>query len=384
MTAPNRESAVLQPAVLQTDALEPAVLQAEVLRTGGARPESLQPDVLRTAALEPAALQADVFQTEADGAVPADGTPAGDMVVDNAFIDDTVDEGGEFVVISPFDNEEPLEEEDPAVIVDEDAGSPSRAQKVFKALFFVCAVFFAGELLWLFFVTPLRPLSSLVISGIDTLPLEQDDLMKKAGITARTSYMTFDTARAEKNLAAIPAVESVKAVKRFPGTARISLVPRKNIALFLVNIDGKTVPAYFDKYGVVSKIGGTKEEFLSVPVVSGLETDSITEGSRLPSVYARLFESLDRLASDSPKSYQAISEIEINKKTYDGFDITVFPSHAPVKVRMNADIDEETIGRMFVAIDVLEAKNEQVSEIDLRTETASYIVKGPAKPPVGL
>ncbi|MDR1231737.1 MAG: cell division protein FtsQ, partial [Spirochaetaceae bacterium] len=85
---------------------------------------------------------------------------------------------------------------------------------------------------------------------------------------------------------------------------------------------------------------------------------------------------LDKLSVAAPGLYQAISEIHINQRTYDGFDVTLFPSHSPVKIRINADLDEETIGRMFLLIDALEAKGEEVSEIDFRTGTASYIVKG--------
>ena len=117
-----------------------------------------------------------------------------------------------------------------------------------------------------------------------------------------------------------------------------------------------------------------------MPVVSGLEiADPVAEGTRLASVYIPLFENLDRLSSASPNVYQAISEIEINKKTYDGFDVTLFPSHAPVKIRMNADLGEEAVGYVFLLLDVLEAEGVQVSEIDYRTGTASYILKGGSK-----
>jgi cell division protein FtsQ len=280
-------------------------------------------------------------------------------------------------VREPFTEEGESAEEEAAVSgVSTGAESPSRIQKVFRILFFVCVLFFAGELVWLFLITPARPFSSVVITGTESGFMEKDEALSVAGIGAKTSYLSLDTRAAEKNLCGVPAVESAKVEKHFPGTVRITVVPRKSVALFLRNVNGKAVPVYFDKHGVVFKSGGGKTDaFRSVPVVSGIETTA-AEGSRLASAYIPLCERLDKLSSVSPNLYQAISEIAVNKKTYDGFDITLFPSHAPVKIRMNAELDEEAVGYVFLLLDVLEAEGVRVSEIDYRTGTASYMVKG--------
>jgi cell division protein FtsQ len=274
-------------------------------------------------------------------------------------------------------------EEEVAMSGKREAAAFSRIQKVFRVLFLVCVTFFAGELIWLFLITPMRPLSLVMVTGIKSgLPEgdeARDEVLRAVGITAKTSYLSFDTRAAEKSLLTVPAIESAKVVKQFPGTVRITVVPRKSVALFLRNVNGKDAPVYFDKYGVVFKVGGKneKEGILSVPVISGIETENgpVAEGERLSSVYIPLFENLDKLSSISPNLYQAISEIKINKKTYDGFDITLFPSQSPVKIRMNAELDEKKIGSAFLLLDVLEAKGVRVSEIDCRTGTASYIVK---------
>jgi cell division protein FtsQ len=257
-----------------------------------------------------------------------------------------------------------------------DAVAPlSRMQKVFKMVFFVCVIFFTGELVWLFLIAPMRPLSSVVIAGTEPGLLEKSDVLKAAGIGAKTSYFSFNTKAVERNLGTVPVIEGAKAVKQFPRSVRITVVPRKRVALFLRNLNGKIVPVYFDKHGVVFKVGGERDIFLSVPVVSGIENTTVAEGERLPSAYIPLFENLDKLSSVSPKLYEAISEIEINRKTYDGFDVTLFPSQSPVKIRMNAELDEETIGSAFLLLDVFEAKGMWVSEIDFRAGTASYMVK---------
>ncbi|MDR1229923.1 MAG: FtsQ-type POTRA domain-containing protein, partial [Spirochaetaceae bacterium] len=229
-----------------------------------------------------------------------------------------------------------IAEEETGEVVEPVAESPLRIRKVFKIIFFVCVIFLVGELAWLFLVTPMRPLSSVSVTGlngtliegtlISGFSIERNEVLQRAGIGRGTSYLTFDVKAAERNLCAVPFVESAKVVKYFPGTVRIMLVPRKSVALFLQNANGKAVPAYFDKHGVVFKIGGTRNAFQSVPVFSGLETDRIEEGARLPNAYIPLFENLDKLSVAAPGLYQAISEIHINQRTYDGFDVTLFPS----------------------------------------------------------
>ena len=251
---------------------------------------------------------------------------------------------------------------------------PSRIHRVFKILFFVCILFLCAEIVWFFLITPMRPFSVISIVGIDFSIVDRSVILDKAGINEKTSYLTFDENAAEKNVALIPVVESVKIIKHFPGAVTIHLIPRRAVALFLGASVGKTEPAYFDRHGVVFQIGGDARRFRSLPVVSGLETGHIFEGSRLSSVYIPLFENLDMLALKAPELFEAISEIGINKKTYDSFDITLYPSHSPVRIRMNAGLDEETMRYMFLVLDVLEAKNERVSEIDFRAGTASYFI----------
>jgi cell division protein FtsQ len=313
----------------------------------------------------------------------------------NAIENAIIIEENEFVTVPPLDlrlRERQLREREKMrereMTGDEEAEpeSPVWIRRVFKTLFFVCVIFFAGELVWLFLITPMRPFSSVTVvigaTGIDSGGLiEKDEVLRRAGINAKTSYLSLDTKTAERNLSAFPVIDSAKVVKFFPGTVRVTVVPRKSVALFLRNLNGKTVPVYFDKRGVVFETGSHDGAFLSVPVISGMEMDDarIAEGERLPGVYIPLFENLDRLSSASPKLYEAISEIEINRKTYDGFDVTLFPSHSPVKIRMNAELDEETVGYVFLLVDVLAEKGEQVSEIDFRTGTASYTLKGASR-----
>ncbi|MDR2181331.1 MAG: cell division protein FtsQ, partial [Treponema sp.] len=128
--------------------------------------------------------------------------------------------------------------------------------------------------------------------------------------------------------------------------------------------------------GMVFSVGreGYREEEI-LPLVSGISFDGAFAGMKLPRVYQGLFGQLETLAAEAPELLEAISEIRINAKNYDGFDLTVYPAHAGVRVRMGQDISEETLRYMLLMLDVVSSKLDFIDEIDFRTGTASYTVK---------
>jgi cell division protein FtsQ len=89
-------------------------------------------------------------------------------------------------------------------------------------------------------------------------------------------------------------------------------------------------------------------------------------------MYSTLFERLETLNKNAPELLAIISEIRINHRTYDGYDLTLYPAHKGVRVRVNEDITEETLRYMLLMMDVLSAKSQSIEEIDFRTGTASY------------
>jgi cell division protein FtsQ len=234
----------------------------------------------------------------------------------------------------------------------------------------------AGELIWLFAVNPALPLSVVEIRGIDSL--DRRVVLGQAGITPRTSYFSFNAENAENMLGYIPQVGDVEIVKKFPDTVSIVLRERKSAALALAEVDGRQTLVVFDKNGVVFQIGekGGLAIPAHLPILSGMVFENVRTGLRLPPFLTPLIKNISDLGEKSPQLLSVISEIHIHKKTSDNYDLILYPMHSPVKIRMGAELTEESLRYMLLLLDVLKEKGIDVDEVDFRTGTASYTIRG--------
>jgi cell division protein FtsQ len=165
-------------------------------------------------------------------------------------------------------------------------------------------------------------------------------------------------------------------IKRFPNRVELVLDPRRPAAMAFVDQGGRTFPALIDGDGMIFSVG---REGLqggeALPVISGLVLDGVFSGMKLPRIYSPLFLKLETLAREAPELLATISEIKINQKNYDGYDLTLYPAHRGVRVRVSQDLNEETLRYMLLMLDVLSEKSPGIEEIDFRTGTASYTIK---------
>jgi cell division protein FtsQ len=254
--------------------------------------------------------------------------------------------------------------------------SPSKPDRLLKRLIMIVMLILAAELIWLAGISPCMPLSSVEVSGIPGV--DRGTVLTLAEIDGQSSYMSVRPGKIEEALMAIPQVGAVRVTKQFPSKVRILLESRKAVALSLAGIGGRIRPVYFDKNGVVFKIGGAEslgDLPSSMPIISGLIFEQATVGMRLPPEFTEFFTELERIGDDAPELLAALSEIRINKKAYDGFDLVLYPVHNPVKVRVGSDLNENLLRYMILVIDVFKNKGVDVEEIDFRTGTASYTVK---------
>jgi cell division protein FtsQ len=93
---------------------------------------------------------------------------------------------------------------------------------------------------------------------------------------------------------------------------------------------------------------------------------------RLPVLFQHFLTDLGRLYSSDPDLLGTISEIRVNRRPYNGFDLVLFPVHYPAKIRVGNEITADTIRYMLLLIDVFIKQGVVVDEIDFRTGTASY------------
>jgi cell division protein FtsQ len=134
---------------------------------------------------------------------------------------------------------------------------------------------------------------------------------------------------------------------------------------------------YFDKHGVIFKFGTQPDQTLplNLPVISGLVITDPLPGMRLPTALTPFLHELAVIEEQAPVLLDAISEIRINRKPFDGFDLVLYPVHNPVRVLLGNSINEETLRYVLVMLDVFKEKSMHPAEIDFRSVMSPYSVK---------
>jgi cell division protein FtsQ len=254
------------------------------------------------------------------------------------------------------------------------AAGPSRTEKILKWFILVASMILGAELIWLLGVTPFMPFSRIDISGDSGLAREL--VFAAGGIHGQSSFISLNARDAEKALMVLPQLESAKVFKHFPDRLEIILEGRKAAAISLANLDGRIVPVLFDKEGVIFRVGLDRENpnALSLPIVSGLVIEQPVPGMRLPAMFNAFLSSLEEIEFSAPELLAAVSEIRINRKSFDGFDLILYPVHNRISVRLS-ELDEESLRYTLLMVDVLAAQNGGIESIDFRSGIASYTIQ---------
>lgn len=250
-----------------------------------------------------------------------------------------------------------------------------RFERSLVRIFIVCAVLLFAELIWLFVVVPCMPLVSVDITGMEQL--SRITVLDRAGINSRTSYFSFNAKKSTELLRTIPQIERVDINKKFPDSVSIKLYGRTASAIALARLDGKIVPIIFDKEGVIFQIGdnGGMASAGKLPLLSGLVFENVRTGLRLPEFLTPLLSDIDNLSKTSPEVLAALSELQINRKGSDNFDIILYPAQNHVRIRVGAKLSSEKISYALLLLDVLKERHINVDEIDFRSGIASYKVR---------
>jgi len=253
--------------------------------------------------------------------------------------------------------------------------APTRFEKFLRVFIVLAVLCLAGELVWLLGITPFRPFSGIEISGYEGIAREE--ILARAGISPDSSYFSVNVVNSEKALMGFSALESVKVLKHFPDKLHIILESRKPVAYALSSLNGRTVPVLFDNRGVIFRIGGNENDeslLYLLPVISGLVIEDPFPGMKLPVMFVPLFQALEKIGISAPELFQAVSELRINRKSSDSFDIILYPAHKKIKVRLS-ELNEDLLRYTLLMVDVLASKDSGISSLDFRSGIASYIPK---------
>ncbi|MDR0553788.1 MAG: FtsQ-type POTRA domain-containing protein [Treponema sp.] len=266
--------------------------------------------------------------------------------------------------------------EDPVTTEAVKENSAPGMEKWLKILIFVVALALGGELIWLFGIKAMMPLSSVEVAGIPGI--DRTAILAQAGIGSHSTYITVNSQAVKDALEELYQVGSAKVIKRYPDRLQILLEPRRPAAMALITIGDRLRPVYFDKHGVVIKIGNSGRDGPAVPtlpLISGLGLEGAFLGMKLHPQFEALFSRLEKISAVSPELLASVSEIHINWKTYSGYDLILYPIHQQIRFRLESDLNDDMLRYMLLMIDIFSSQSVTVDEVDLRTGTASYIKK---------
>jgi len=266
--------------------------------------------------------------------------------------------------------------------------APTAFEKTIRVLIILAVLSLAGVLVWLLGIAPFKAFSGIEIIGGEErsrgraaqaddrsfFGLNREAILAKAGVTHDSSYFSANTKAMEKALMGFAGFESVRVFRHFPDKLQIVLEGRKAVASALADVDGRTVPVLFDSQGVIFQVGHDINDGIinrQLPLISGLVIEDPSPGIRLPVIFTSLFKELEKIERSAPELLAVISELKINRRSFDGFDLILYPVNKKVKVRLS-EINEDLLRYTLLMIDVLASREAGVETLDFRAGIASY------------
>ncbi len=243
--------------------------------------------------------------------------------------------------------------------------------KILKIAFVILCILLLTEVIIYKMAIPCFSSPKVTFSGIKTYKTKE--LGKKLLVMNSTNWLNFDAKQAQSILASIPGIEKVAVVKRFPDKIYIHITERTPVAMTFINEKGKSIPVQIDRNGVLfTQNTENHAADVSVPIISGLPIEHLTDGMRIPEKYKGLVDQISYIRSLPQDYFAAISEICVVPKEYGNYELTLIPVNSHTKVLTDRTLTEEALQYMMVVLDVVDSIEPDVSEIDLRYGAVSY------------
>ena len=238
-----------------------------------------------------------------------------------------------------------------------------------KILLVVLGIIIIAEALIYTILMPCLAPVKVTYSGLETFSAQQ--ISNYLGITPKLTWIQFDSAKAATKLASNAVIENVVIEKHFPDQVLVNIVERKAAAVSLVNVNGKTVPIQIDKNGVIFAVDRGMPNS-SVPLITGLNLETIAEGLRLNGRLRPLMEQIAEIQIANPDYFSVLSEIKVLAKDYGSYELEVYPIHSRVKVITDRILTLESLQQMMVILDVVNSMKTNISVLDMRYGSISF------------
>ena len=241
----------------------------------------------------------------------------------------------------------------------------------FKVIAILFMIFLGIEAVIYAFLVPCFGIPRVEYKGLETI--SSDLLEEKLEPMATDSWNKFNPSRAVALLSTVSGIESVSVDKKFPDQVVISVKERVAVANSIVFENGRSKSVQIDENGVVFTANSDAlAQDTSIPLVTGIPSENLVEGMRLPSKYRVLMEQISQIRSLPQKYFAVISEIQIVPKEFGNYELALYPAFSKVRVLTDPQLNEDAIKCMMVVLDVVNSIEADVSEVDLRYGSVSY------------
>lgn len=245
----------------------------------------------------------------------------------------------------------------------------------FKVIAILFMIFLGIEAVIYAFLVPCFGIPRVEYKGLETI--SSDLLEEKLEPMATDSWNKFNPSRAVALLSTVSGIESVSVDKKFPDQVVISVRERVAVANSIVFENGRSKSVQIDENGVVFTANSDAlAQDTSIPLVTGIPSENLVEGMRLPSKYRVLMEQISQIRSLPQKYFAVISEIQIVPKEFGNYELALYPAFSKVRVLTDPQLNEDAIKCMMVVLDVVNSIEADVSEVDLRYGSVSYKKNG--------
>ena len=241
----------------------------------------------------------------------------------------------------------------------------------FKVIAILFMIFLGIEAVIYAFLVPCFGIPRVEYKGLETI--SSDLLEEKLEPMATDSWNKFNPSRAVALLSTVSGIESVSVDKKFPDQVVISVRERVAVANSIVFENGRSKSVQIDENGVVFTANSDAlAQDTSIPLVTGIPSENLVEGMRLPSKYRVLMELFSLFRCLPQKYFAVISEIQIVPKEFGNYELALYPAFSKVRVLTDPQLNEDAIKCMMVVLDVVNSIEADVSEVDLRYGSVSY------------
>lgn len=246
-----------------------------------------------------------------------------------------------------------------------------KTMKAIKIIMAVLVVFGIFEFGFYKFIRPCLGYPKVAVEGNENYSsAEIVEMLKPMNVK---NWLNFSADSAASIISSASGIDSVTVRKVFPDKIYINVFERQPVAMTFINQNGRSLAVQIDKTGVLfPEHSFDSVDFSTVPIVSGLPVEHLTEGMRIPQKYRTLIEQISSIRKMGQKYFAAISEICVIPKEYGNYELMLIPEGSKIKVLTDRTLNEEALKYMMVALDVVNSIDSNVSEIDLRYGAVSY------------